>query len=159
MALRVAIVTVSDRVSGGERADGTGPALLEKVRLDGYDPVTAMVVPDEPDALTGLIRDLAVGHDVVLLAGGTGIGPRDRTPEAITAACELMIPGIGEAIRAAARADVPTSALSRACAGTCGAAIVVGLPGSPGGAVDSWIAIAPVMAHAVDVLGGHDHAT
>ncbi|MBM3665696.1 MAG: MogA/MoaB family molybdenum cofactor biosynthesis protein, partial [Actinobacteria bacterium] len=113
--------------------------------LDADDPV---VVPDDEQALVALIEDLA---------GGTGIAPRDRTPEAVEATCERMVPGIGEASRAASRDDIPGASLSRALGGVRGTTIVVALPGSPGGAEDAWDAIAPFVAHAVDQLRGRDH--
>lgn len=153
----MAVVTVSDRARRGERADATGPALARDVALAGHCVATRRVVADDPAALVALIRDLAGSHDVVLLAGGTGIAPRDRTPEAVQGACELLVPGIGEAIRAHSRERVPTSVLSRACAGVLDGALVVALPGSPGGAVDGWNAIRGIVAHAVSQVGGGDH--
>ncbi len=148
---------MSDRASRGERADATGPALADEVVRAGHDVATRRVVSDDPADVADLIRDLAGSHDLVLLAGGTGIAPRDRTPEAVQAACERLVPGIGEAIRAAARDRVPTSLLSRACGGVRGGALVVALPGSPGGAVDGWNAIRDVVPHAISQIGGGDH--
>jgi len=157
MSARVAVVTVSDRAASGARDDATGPALAGAVRSAGLDADDPIVVPDDEQALIGLIEELSGAHDVVLLAGGTGIAPRDRTPEAVEATCERMVPGIGEAIRAASRDDIPGASLSRACGGVRGTTVVVALPGSPGGAEDAWDAIAPFIAHAVDQLKGGDH--
>lgn len=157
MSVRAAVVTVSDRAAAGTRDDATGPALVGAVRAAGLETGDPQVVADDEPALVDLITSLAGTHDVVLLAGGTGISPRDRTPEAVGRACERMIPGIGEAIRAASRDDVPAVSLSRACGGVLGATIVVAVPGSPGGAEDAWDAIAPFVTHAVDQLRGVDH--
>lgn len=156
-AMRVAVVTVSDRASSGDRADRTGPVLVAAVEAAGHVIHDTRLIPDGEDAVAACIRDLAFDHDVVLLAGGTGIGPRDRTPEGVAAACDPMVPGVGEAIRAASRARVPAVDLSRACAGVRGRCLVVALPGSPGGAVDAWNAVAGIAPHAVAVIGGAGH--
>lgn len=155
--LQVAVVTVSDRASGGQRDDRTGPDLAAAVATAGHAVCARRVIPDGTAAVVACIRELAPGHDVVLLAGGTGIAPRDRTPEGLAVACAMQVPGFGEAIRAASRGRVPTADLSRACAGVCGTCLVVALPGSPGGAVDGWHAIAAVVPHAVAVIAGADH--
>lgn len=155
--LRVAVVTVSDRASAGTRDDRTGPGLAAAVTAAGHVVATARVIPDGERPVAECIGDLASAHDVLLLAGGTGIAPRDRTPEGVTAACRVMVPGFGEAIRAASRGRVPTADLSRACAGVSGHCLVVALPGSPGGAVDAWNAVAGIVPHAVAVIAGADH--
>lgn len=153
----VAMVTVSDRAAAGERDDATGPALESVVRSSGLDVTTTRVVPDGVEDLIALIHELTASHDLVLLAGGTGVSPRDHTPEAVEATCERMIPGIGEAIRAASREAIPTASLSRACAGVRGTSIVVAVPGSPGGATDAWGAIRDVIPHALAQVRGADH--
>jgi molybdopterin adenylyltransferase len=153
----VAVVTVSDRAAAGERDDATGPALASVVRSAGLRVTTTPVVPDGAEGLIALILDLAASHDLVLLAGGTGVGPRDQTPEAVEATCDRMIPGLGEAIRAASREAIPTASLSRACGGVRGTSLVVAVPGSPGGATDAWGAIREVVPHALAQLAGGDH--
>lgn len=153
----VAVVTISDRVAGGARVDVTGPALVSVVRASGLDVRTTRAVPDDVDGIITLIHELATSHALMLLAGGTGVGPRDHTPEAVAATCDPMIPGLGEVIRAASREAVPTASLSRACAGICQRSIVVAVPGSPGGATDAWSAIGDVMEHALAQVRGDDH--
>jgi len=105
-ALRVAVVTVSDRASRGLRDDRTGPELVTVVEKAGHCVHDTRVIADGEDQVARAVLDLAHDHDVVLLAGGTGIGPRDRTPEGVEVMCDVMVPGIGEAIRAASRARV-----------------------------------------------------
>lgn len=163
MSLTVALITVSDRAAAGAREDLTGPALAERVGAGGHRVVHAVVVPDDPGPLAQLLASLADGGvvapppDVVVSAGGTGIGPRDRAPEALAQAAERQVPGIGELVRAASRERVPTASLSRAAAGVRARTLLVALPGSPGGAVDAWEAIAPVLVHAQHQLRGGDH--
>jgi len=113
----VAVVTVSDRSARGEREDRSGPVLAEAVSAAGHEVVRREVVPDDPGGLETLLRELADGAeapDLVLTSGGTGLGPRDRTPEATAAACERMVPGIAEAVRARSLAVTPHAMLSRA---------------------------------------------
>ena len=159
-ALRVAVVTVSDRSARGEREDRSGPALAEAAEADGARVVRREVVPDDPEALTALLAalcDAADAPDLVVTTGGTGLGPRDRTPEATAAACERLVPGIAETLRARSLAVTPHAMLSRAVAGVRGRTLVVNLPGSPGGARDGWAVIAPIAAHAASQLRGGDH--
>ena len=154
----MAVVTVSDRSARGERPDASGPRLAELVAGAGHEVVRREVVPDDPQALTALLLRLAgEGVDLVVTSGGTGIGPRDRTPEATTRACDRLLPGIAEAVRAASLAATPHAMLSRAVAGVAGRTLIVNLPGSPGGAGDGWAVIAPVVEHAVAQLAGGDH--
>lgn len=160
MTLRVAVITVSDRSARGERPDASGPALAEAVRAGGAQVVRREVVPDDPDALTALLCALCDGPDapdLVLTTGGTGLGPRDRTPEATAAACERLVPGIAETLRARSLAVTPHAMLSRALAGARRATLIVNLPGSPGGARDGWEVVAPIAAHAASQLTGGDH--
>jgi molybdopterin adenylyltransferase len=157
---RVAIVTVSDRSARGEREDRSGPALAEAVAAGGGEVVRRDLVPDDPDGLSVLLREICDGPDapdVVLTTGGTGLGPRDRTPEATAAACDRMVPGIAEALRARSVAVTPHAVLSRGVAGVRGRTLVVNLPGSPGGARDGWDVVGPVAAHAASQLRGGDH--
>lgn len=160
MSVRVAVVTVSDRAARGEREDASGPALGEAVAASGDVVVRRELVADEPVALEAILRaicDAGDGPDVIVTTGGTGLGPRDRTPETTAAFCDRLIPGIAEALRAASLAVTPHAMLSRGVAGVRGTTLVVNLPGSPGGARDGWAVIAPVVAHAAAQLRGGDH--
>ena len=156
----MAVITVSDRSARGEREDASGPGLAAEVEASGHRVVHRAVVPDDPEGLAALLRELADGAeapDLVLTTGGTGLGPRDRTPEATAAACERLVPGIAEAIRARSLAITPHAMLSRGAAGARRRTLIVNLPGSPSGARDGWEVLAPVAAHACAQLAGADH--
>ncbi len=157
--MRVALLTVSDSVSRGAREDRSGPALRDRCAALGWQVVSAEVVADEPSALQARLKELADSGtaDLILTTGGTGLGPRDITPEATHTVCEKMIPGLGELMREKGRQATPRAALSRAVAGVRGRAIIVNLPGSPHGAVESLDAVAELLPHAVDVLRGARH--
>lgn len=159
--LRVAIVTVSDRSARGERSDATGPAISDRIRAAGGEVVSMSVVPDEAPAIEDAIVNLA-DDDValVLTAGGTGFSPRDVTPEATRRVIEREAPGFAEHARAAGVAKTPLAILSRGIAGIRGRTLVVNLPGSPKGAVESLEALLPVIPHALTVLRrpGDPHA-
>ncbi len=149
------MVTVSDGVAAGQRHDESGRLLAERLTAFGYQ-VERGVVPDEPAAVGAAVREaIGRGHRLVVTSGGTGLGPRDRTPEAIRPLLDFEIPGFGEAMRAQGRAGTPLADLSRSFAGAIGRALVVCLPGSPGGAIESLGAVQAMLAHALDTLGGH----
>ena len=151
--MRAAVLTVSDGVSHGTREDASGDVLEGLLREEGFD-VERRVVPDERDEITGALRELAAGNAVVLTTGGTGVAPRDVTPEATAAVLEREAPGIAEALRADSLARTPHALLSRGRAGTVGTALVVNLPGSPGGCRDGFAVLRPALRHAVELLGG-----
>jgi molybdopterin adenylyltransferase len=157
--MRVAILTISDSVSRGARKDASGPNLRERCAQLGWDVVSAEVLPDEPAAIRERLVSLADSGatDLILTTGGTGIGPRDSTPEATTEACQKLLPGISELMRDEGRKKTPRAVLSRAVAGVRGRVLIVNLPGSPRGAVESLDAVAELLPHALQVLGGARH--
>jgi molybdenum cofactor synthesis domain-containing protein len=160
VSLRVAVVTVSDRSARGERPDASGPGLVAAVEASGARVVRTELVPDDPEDLSALLAAICDGGDapdLVLTTGGTGLGPRDRAPEATAAVCERLVPGIAEALRARSLQVTPHAMLSRAVAGVRGRTLLVNLPGSPGGARDGWEVVAPVAAHAASQMRGGDH--
>lgn len=154
---RAAVVTVSDRCSRGEAKDTGGPVLAAGLRALGFKTRAAVVIPDERALIEAAIRRLAAANDAVALTGGTGLGPRDVTPEAVAAVCDRLIPGVGEALRAAGAGSTPLSPLSRSVAGQLGRAVVVALPGSLGGVRDGLTVLAELLPHAMHVIRGGGH--
>jgi molybdopterin adenylyltransferase len=149
--MRAGVLTVSDGVSRGEREDASGDLLAELLAADGFE-VERRVVPDDRDTITAALNELAGGAQVVLTTGGTGLAPRDVTPEATTAVLDRQAPGIAEALRADSIAKTPHGLLSRGTAGTLGATLVVNLPGSTGGCRDGYEVLRPALRHAVELL-------
>jgi len=147
------VLTISDGVAAGEREDRSGDLLAGLLEVDGYD-VGRRVVADDRDAITAALAELADGAALVLTTGGTGLGPRDVTPEATAEALDRPAPGIAEAIRADAVARTPHGLLSRGMAGVRGTTLVVNLPGSTGGCRDGYAVIRPALEHAVSLLAG-----
>ena len=151
--MKAAVLTVSDGVSEGVREDGSGDALAELLAGDGYD-VERRVVPDEGGRIAEALEELAAGNRLVLTTGGTGLGPRDVTPEATRAVLEREAPGIAEALRADSIAKTPHGLLSRGVAGVRGSTLIVNLPGSTGGCRDGFAILRPALRHALELLGG-----
>ena len=156
MTLLAAVITVSDSASAGTREDRSGPAVVARLRELGYEVKDSHVVPDERPRIADCLRRLCDSgqYHVVFTTGGTGITTRDVTPEATRDAIDQEIPGLGEVMRIEGRKHIRTAPLSRALAGSRGTALIVNLPGSPRGAVESLDAIVELVPHIADLLQG-----
>lgn len=155
---RARVVTVSDRSSRGQRPDTGGPLLAGLLGELGLDVDGVVLVADEVDAVQDALRAAAAACDLVVTTGGTGLSPRDVTPEATAPLLDRRVPGLEEALRARGATAVPTAVLSRGLVGTIGRTLVVNLPGSTGGVRDGVAVLAPVVDHALAQLaGGDDH--
>jgi molybdopterin adenylyltransferase len=150
---RVALIVLSDRAASGERADLCIPVMKERLG-DAYALARESVMPDDPAALQAALIELADSHlaDLVLTSGGTGLGPRDRTPQATAAVLDYEVPGIAEAIRMVSFAGVKTAMLSRALAGVRHRTLIVNLPGSPRAVAEALDIVLPVIPHALELL-------
>jgi molybdopterin adenylyltransferase len=157
--MRVAVLTISDTVSRGEREDLSGPAVVAFCRGLQWEIVTTLRVSDDPEGIRKQLCELADSGrlDLILTTGGTGIGPRDNAPEATQAIADRVIPGIAEEMRRKGLEKTPTAVLSRAVAASRGKTLIVNLPGSPKGATESIEAVAHLLPHAVHVLHGARH--
>jgi molybdenum cofactor synthesis domain-containing protein len=153
-----AIITCSNRSAAGERGDDSGELLAKTVADWGFELLSQVVVPDQVAAIQEAVRAaVAGGARLVLTTGGTGVTPSDVTPEAVSPLLERQIPGIAERLRAANVEQVPTAVLSRGVAGLIGDALVVTLPGSPGGVRDGIAVLRPLVGHVLDQVAGGDH--
>ena len=157
--MRVAILTISDSVACGERVDLSGPALVQRCRALGWEVTATLRCSDDPGNVRSQLRELAdSGHvDLVLTTGGTGLGPRDNTPEATLDVAERNIPGLSEEMRRRGVEKTPTALLSRGVVVSRRRALILNLPGSPKGAVEALDVIAHLMSHALEVLHGARH--
>ncbi len=151
-----AVLTISHSVARGTRADESGPAVRQRLEVLGWSVAALEVLPDEQDVIAARLATLADGGQVsaIFTTGGTGVAARDVTPEATRAVIEREIPGIGELMRAAGRRHTPLAVLSRGIAGTRGRVLIVNLPGSPRGAVESLDAVIDLTPHILELLRG-----
>jgi len=154
--IHAAVLTISDSVSAGARGDRSGPAVRERLEQLGWKVSVTEVIPDEAAEISQRLSTLADGGQVaaIFTTGGTGLGPRDVTPEATRAVVDREIPGFGELMRAKGRESTPLATLSRSLAGTRGRVLLVNLPGSPRGAVESLDAIVELVPHVLELLRG-----
>jgi len=155
---RALVLTVSDGVAAGTRQDESGVALADRLALAGFR-VDRTAVADERPAIEAALRAAATEHALVVSTGGTGLTPRDVTPQATHAVIDYEVPGLAEAMRAAGRAVTPMADLSRGVVGVIGRSLVVNVPGSPKAALESLAALEPTLGHALETLAGpFDHA-
>ncbi len=155
--IHVAILTISDSVVGGTREDKSGPALANRAEDFGWYPTIKLALPDVAHGISAALSELSAEGkiDVAILTGGTGVAPRDVTPEAVRAIADREIPGFGELMRSEGRKSTKLAPLSRGGGFTRGRMLILALPGSPHGAVDSLNAVADLVPHVVDLLQGH----
>ncbi len=155
--MRIAILTISDAGHRGERADASGDAIAAWAAARGYSLAHRRLVPDETGPIASTLAQWADGDsaDLVLTTGGTGLTPRDVTPEATRVVLDKEAPGIAEALRVAVYPRFPRAALSRGTAGVRGRTLIVNLPGSPGGVRDGLAVLEGIVEHAVELVRGH----
>lgn len=147
------VLTISDGVARGERDDASGRALMERLAELGFS-VDSGAVPDDGDSIAAAVTAASERHDLVVSTGGTGLGPRDATPQALARLLDYEVPGFGEVMRAHGRRSTPFADLSRSLAGVLRRTLVVAVPGSPGAALESLAAIEGILDHALATLGG-----
>jgi molybdopterin adenylyltransferase len=152
--LTAAVVTVSDSCSRGEREDVSGPAVAHLVQQLHFSVAAHEVVPDDSTLIQNLLIRLAREVRFVVTTGGTGIAPRDVTPEATVAVCDRLLDGVAERMRSEGSKKTPLAALSRGVCGVRGQALILNLPGSPAGAAESLAAVAELIPHVIELLSG-----
>ena len=149
------VITVSDGVFQGERTDDSGAALANLLTRAGFEVGGPQLVPDDVERIAeAVVTAVARGVDLVVATGGTGLGPRDVTPQALSTLIDYEVPGIGEAMRRAGTSSTPMAALSRSMAGVRDRTLIISVPGSPRGAAESLEAVMPVVGHAIQLLHG-----
>jgi molybdenum cofactor synthesis domain-containing protein len=148
------VITVSDSAHSGRRTDQSGPAVRDVLQQHGFEVVETSVVPDETIAIVYAIKSATERARLVVTTGGTGLGPRDVTPEATRSVCDRLVDGIAEAMRSQGAKHTQFAVLSRAVCGVRGNSLVLNLPGSPAAATQSLMAVVGVLPHALDLLRG-----
>jgi len=158
-SLRVAIITISDSVAAGKNEDKSGPAVKTRCRELGWEIKSSLVIPDDPPSIREQLRELADSGrvDLILTTGGTGLSPRDSTPEATVAVADKLIPGFAEEMRRKGMEKMPRAILSRAVAAIRHKSLILNLPGSPKGAVESLDAVADLLPHSISIIHGARH--
>jgi len=157
--LRVAVITISDSVSAGRNEDKSGPAVIARCRELGWEIKSSLVIPDDPPSIREQLREFADSGrvDLILTTGGTGLSPRDSTPEATIAVADRLIPGFAEEMRRKGMEKTPRAILSRAVAAVRHKSLILNLPGSPKGAVESLDALADLLPHSIAIIHGAGH--
>lgn len=156
MTGRAHVITVSDGVSAGTRTDTSGPALLGLLERDRFEVSGPEVVPDDHTRITdAIVAAVVAGADLVVTTGGTGLGPRDVTPQTTSMLIDYEVPGLGELMRRAGASSTPMAALSRGVAGVRGRSLILNVPGSSKGATESLEAVLPALGHAIQLLHGN----
>lgn len=152
--MKAVVLTCSDRASAGETSDESGPAVKWLLEAAGFEVTGVRILPDVSQLIARFLASAAMYHQLIVTTGGTGLGPRDVTPEATRSVLDYEVPGLAELMRAAGVRKTPMAALSRSVVGVRGRTLIVNLPGSVKGATESLAAITPVLSHAVQVLSG-----
>ena len=157
--MRVAVLTISDSVARDERIDLSGPAVVQRCRELGWEVTSSLKCSDDPGQVRSHLRQLADSRrvDLILTTGGTGLGPRDNTPEATLDVAEKVIPGLAEEMRRKGAEQTPNAVLSRGVAVVRNVSLILNLPGSPRGAIESLDTLAQLLPHAIQVLHGARH--
>jgi len=152
--ITAAVLTISDKASHGQRDDRSGDLVEKMLRDAGIDVLSRRVVPDEKPLIADSLREFSRRHDLVITTGGTGVTPRDVTPEATKEVIQRELPGFAEVMRMEGFKKTPRAIISRALAGVCNSSLIINLPGSPAGASDSLAAVLPVIPHTVEMIKG-----
>jgi molybdopterin adenylyltransferase len=157
--MKIAVITISDTVARGERQDASGPAVIARCGELGWTVASTHLVADDTFEIQTILRRLTDEEkmDLILTTGGTGLGPRDVTPEATQAVADKMIPGFGEQMRRKGLEKTPRAILSRSSAAIRGTTLILNFPGSPKGAIESLDAIAPLIVHSIQIIHGARH--
>ncbi len=151
---RAVVLTISDRCASGQQNDLSGPATALQLQQSGIVDLESEIIPDDLDQIVAALHHHAQNAQLIVTTGGTGLAPRDVTPEATQLVCDRIVDGLSELMRSAGRAQTPFAALSRAVCGSVGTTLIVNLPGSPAGAQTSLGAILSLLPHALDLLAG-----